>query len=409
MSAAAQTALPKAATTARTRTTTKVAPNRRTFLRPTRTYKERTNEPADNYAPVPHMFWRLAGIEKISGAVQMSVLGYVMARTWGDPDKPAWALITLSDLARELKCSTKMIELAVADAIERGLIAVKKAGQQRSYQLTPQNWEAAPKYVPKYVPKNVAADDEGEDSEAPDEEPADAGAKAYTGETLVVMPGKRSKVLPLRFAIKGHADPVELKLDFRNEIADLPLSFSATAAENGRFSVTARLAERLTKGEEKAENLRNALRRFSDPPSMEDAATTRVEEYRKFLSHLLLDRFAKPLDERFFAEIVANAGETPITVFSEVVEQRMRRGKHHTTGLLRELAKDAQKLHAARQARDTRPASPPAGSNDAAVDPHAALREFAAKDPDDYEYMRRQRIAIGETDWPTLAELGVRA
>lgn len=292
-------------------------PTRRTYLRKPTEYKESTREPKNNYAPVPHHFWGLMREEKISGMMQLTILGYLIARTWGDPDKPTWVKVTISDFARELGISSRMVELALADAIARGLIAARSAGQSRLYQVTPERWDAAP----KYEAKAVAVEDDAPEEEEEDE--LDPAAAANLGGKLVVHPGKRSKAMPISVPIKGMQEPVKLRYSFD---ADVPLSVQASSGDPGALHFTVRAGS-----EETANNLRNAVRRSE--PTVKDLAA-----YRDYFNPLFLSELKKPLDAPFLRQIAEAARFAPVTDFDAGL-QNLRRRRILTSAMILTIAR----------------------------------------------------------------------
>lgn len=384
--------------------------------------------PDNNWTRVPHTFWAMAGREIFSGIVQMAVIGYIMARTWGDNAKPASTRITLSDFVRELKFSERMIVKVLADAIRRQLIAVAKSGQDREYRLLAENWEKAEKYSPSLDPES-ADDSEGEDDD--EEELIAASTKC---DPAVVMPGARSRCTSLRFIVKGHAEPVELKLDYKNDLPDYPypVSFETSGGPKGRFSVTLRKAEtpvenarvapettelqfRGRKGEsgpqlvENPEVVQIQARDGSSPPS------TDVESYlyRQYTTSLLLNHWGQALDEGLLTQIRAAAGDAPVEYFKGRARPKLDadRQHRHRPGLLVSLAADAKKDFDAVETKNelARAATRDRSAAGVSSDPQAALREHALSDPADYEKLRASQLKLGArpSDWPTLEELGV--
>jgi hypothetical protein len=313
-----------------------------------------SRRPLDNWCAVPYNFWLLLGEGKLSGGAQMAVLGYLEARQWGTKregeDNPEWVQVTGSDLARELKLNQGGCEEGLRDAVARGLVEAKDKlgnvspaalkGQERWYRLCPANWTRAPKYVAP-LPRVKPDEPEAAKAEAPAEQPpsTDRVTPESLAATAVVQPGARQAV-QMNFIFRALEAPVPIRVRYHNECSDLPLEFSSwPGAVEGEVNVTVRRAGHAHHGEEKAKHRPTAVGRFVP-------AETPRSEYHKYLSELMLRVWSKPLDEPFLRQIAANAKNAPISTFSTLVEDRLKRErKGFASGLLLDLARDAGKVH----------------------------------------------------------------
>lgn len=192
------------------------------------------------YMHTPQAIRDLLSRERVSGAIQLQILLEVNGRQ-ADATKDgafsAWARgLTMSALA--IACGRKRdqvsgVEKAVADLVTRGLLAKEPDGKTWldkgklcarawKYQIAPNAWHAAPKYVP------VDEDDESVTAdEAEGDEKKSAGPTWLPG-TIVMMPGKMTRAVTLRDAVG--------RVRFTSELPDA-LGCEIGSTESGELHV----------------------------------------------------------------------------------------------------------------------------------------------------------------------------
>lgn len=198
------------------------------------------------YTPTPHPFYEHLPT-KVSGLAQYVAIGYIMRRTRGaerpkGTPAPETAEITIPEfpaVTGEKSNNLRWRELMLADAAERRLIAREKSGRSYAYKAVPYpcrlevmnadgvleevefpGWEAAPDYEPRKKPSVAAvaavaaeeayeAEEEHEDEgaeasvDAPETSAALGGPKLVKrDEPLLLLPGQRSKPVPLSDAVR---------------------------------------------------------------------------------------------------------------------------------------------------------------------------------------------------------------
>lgn len=311
------------------------------------------------------------GKQMFSGLVQSNLVYWIERRTLGDPARPEWARLSISALAQLVGADRKNVAVALADLIERGIVAVPDRdgcakNAPKMYKLTPEKWRDAPPYsapvdedllaLAKKVEAGWAADaiedeearhgrqDEDEDEDQPVE----------------VKPGKVSQPRQLAMPVKGNAEPFIVRMVYHSEF-DEPMQFRARAGRNGRLQVTA-CRPRSSEGETRANTYGSA-----HPHGASTFEENKgLSEYRQYLSTLVLDLWGTAPDEAFVKLIFDAAAGAPVEVFanqvnlkfrlSQGVETYQREAKKHQPGLLKNLAAQAARTDAAR--RSTKGARP---------------------------------------------------
>ena len=168
------------------------------------------------WTPFPHSYIEvLPG--KVSGLTQFVAIGYIIRRTFGlererKTAPPEWTEpITAKTFARIAKgANERTIELVLEDAVERGLIARKRAADKRGYvyKALVECWVKAPGYAPRAAPKKpVASTEEAHNAAAeasgPEEKAALKPRLVKPQEALVILPGQTSRPIPLEDAVRS--------------------------------------------------------------------------------------------------------------------------------------------------------------------------------------------------------------
>jgi hypothetical protein len=300
------------------------------------------------------------------GGLQLALLLIIQRHTWGAKGRPAWAKLSIAKLAK--MCSSgrgkgdgytpRAIATALGDMIARGIIAGKNAKGQplraamtpeerakaakstapAMYQSTPDRWKAAPKYV---APE--AEDEEPIAVAAEDEEPIAVAADKPAGTPIILLPGAKSKPMPMRIVVKGK-EPVDIQWRAHNT-SPAELSFLAAPAADGITFVVAQ------KGEEKANDYVSRV-----PKSPREATAENAKAYSAFLRTTMMRYWRKSADGGFIVRIIAEAKGAPVELFEDLVSQRLGPNNRGglKSGILIDLAKDAARAWAAESAeRDT--------------------------------------------------------
>jgi hypothetical protein len=309
--------------------------------------------------------------QKLSpGGLQLSLLLIIQRHTWGAIGRPAWAKLSITKLAQ--MCSSgrgasegytpRAVATALNDMMSRGIIAGKNAKGQplrgalsaeerettakstaaAMYQSTPAGWRSAPKYVAPEIEEHDALEaEEAEETTVEHVEP---------GDPIIVMPGARSKPMPMRIAIRGR-EPVDVRWRAVNSgTSALTCLVRPDAAGLLTFTVS-------EKGEAKANDYSSRLRKFAATAGIDEPGpgTPRREElYRKYMQELMLRVWKKPADADFIVRVISESKGAPVDCFERIVESRIaaavKRKASFTnnglqSGILIELAKDAAKVY----------------------------------------------------------------
>ena len=161
---------------------------------------------------------------RLNGLAQMFVIQMILDRTWGQPDSPEWAPISMQEFHRQ--CSegkeTRHTERCVLDLERRHIIASitaaearklglnnKKQSKVKWYKATIEFWETAPKWEPKKFEAAVPEPEE-QDQPEPEEQDQPAVVAVPVGQPLVFLPGRKG-ARPFTFSA-----PVP-KISFRSE------------------------------------------------------------------------------------------------------------------------------------------------------------------------------------------------
>jgi hypothetical protein len=279
----------------------------------------------NGYSMMPHAYFTVLG-RKCSGWAQHFAIGYIMDRTFGAPNNPDWAKISLATLARLTGLTSQAFSLALEDAVSRGLVERKEAGTGWLYRTWPESWISAAEYKPQ---ERIAATEDAATEDAATEDAATEDAATAT--SVSCESGRSAKPIVLSIQIKDVAAPVPLKFQARNE-AGLPLVFS-TSTKGGtvRFVVS--------RGELKGEGKANSYQVQLIVPPSPDSKNQRLSELRAFVKDILDAEWNKRLDEPFFTRLAAALGpDAPIDHFRvhtsrELAGMKAKR-KTTTSGLL---------------------------------------------------------------------------
>lgn len=305
--------------------------DRNNYLFPSKKFHPETCAPTENCAAVPHLFWALIGKNLVTGGAQLTVLGYLMARTWGDKRSLTWACVPISDIVRETKFATTTVEEALADLVARGLVVARKnGGITYARGEKPDGWEkkkgGAIDYrvdVAFWAKAAKCADEELNDPEPADEEDEDKAEEdaAAPGERVALQPRQIRSV-----NLKVSPDAPLLRMTCQNR-ARTPIAFSArTSFGSIRLTLLDAAAEdpkipapvgRISCNQQKTQD---RVSRFN--------GTSGAKGDLDAVASLLRSQFGKPRDEALAALVLAKIPTAPVAEFQEFATaqiDRMRR------------------------------------------------------------------------------------
>jgi hypothetical protein len=310
-------------------------------------------KPADRfgksgYAMVPHAYFTVL-LRKVSGLAQYHAIGYIIDRTFGAVGNPTWAKISGPQMARLSGMTAKAYTLVLDDAVSRGLIERKEDGRGFMYRAWPEAWTAIDDY------ELTAAADEPADEVEEEEAAAPAPpAPPSNSAEMTVANGKNGKPIVLSIAIKDMPNPVDLKLQTRNE-SGLPLVFRTAISDSGQVNLT------VLSGETKAKTIGSPL----PIAAVGFEKNQRFTAFAAFINGQCLKHFPKVPDPALMKRIVAAAGDASLDEFSKVVTARVAKlGRNHRydATLLENLARDAARNATAARELQTASGAPDRGN-----------------------------------------------
>ena len=301
---------------------------------------------------------------KTTRGVQYAIVAKILRETYGGgkPDndgriatRPEYATVTIRGLAKLYDCDAKTVDNALGDAIKRGLIEARRVGRGMEYKCLVDAWES----IPNYKFEATAPEATAPEAIAPEAIAPEATAQ---GDQLVLLPGKR-KAVPLQFLIKGYPDPVSMQLDYRSESKGA-LSFSQSFHGNRLMLVVRDAPAAPVDCSSQLLQSGNLPTDKKELPRDEERAT----EYRNYIDKVMATRMTTALDwadkrdEAEFQRILRASDGTPLSIFIDIVEARVKYGKGHKPGIFAHLALDAAKRWRLeqRQAAQKQPAPRPA-------------------------------------------------
>ena len=338
-----------------------------------------------------------------------------------------------ADLLPEYFADTLALTLRTAQEkirvlVESGCLGERPGkGRAKQYQAQPWVWESIDRQRAGKRPPDEPDNNEHSENDAP--------RVRIIDEPLVVRPGKRSRPIPLSDELKASLKTFRcenltgFEFHFQPFIAgtDLCLAVSApeasskpatekqtpnpTAAANPKRHpfdvVSVSLGDDSPLAKEGRTPTQNSASRKTEPTENAQAAIAILRaKCRKHWNH--------GPDKSIESQVIAKLGDAPAAGFGEYIDTEVKAAMRKQRGarpiLLVALAEQfREKWEALEESMQAELVDPVPVSNDSA-DPFEATREFARLDPDGYEAMRTQRMReLGETDWPTLEELGIEA
>lgn len=317
--------------------------------------RKTTGDDPAAYSKTPHEYGDILirpdekGRTKLGGALQRDLVYWIERHTWGKNvgssakvELAEFAKLSLSQLAKLCGSDRRSVARSLADLTERGIIEARDRQGcgptvAKMYKLTPARWKKAPWYKP---PTLTEADEaEAEEDAAEDSTVIEAAAQPEA----TVDPGKVSKPQPVAVSLSKGAPAVTVRISYRPLNFPFPVAFSARPGRNGRLQVSCRAT---------------TLQRFAEPsPSVSDATVDieRFNAYSESITRIVLEIWGKEADERLIESVFSVSGTAPVWLFESIIEQKFpkrRNPKHHTTGLLIDLAKEAARGQLAREKAD---------------------------------------------------------
>lgn len=312
------------------------------------------NVPRKTVADDPRQFMKLPweyryllepdenGRTKFSGPLQMNLLYRIMDMTIGtnlgtatNIERPEYTPPRFSHAQFAEVCGAYPADVkkVLDDAEERELITSldrKGCGPTtiKQYKPTPEKWKNARHYEPPAKPKKEPAAESAE-------------IEAETPREATVEPGKVSKPQTIPISPAEGAPDVNIRIRFWSDNYPSPVALSARPGRNGLLDIYFKVP---------------TVKRFAPSSPSETPLTIdqqRFNEFADFLTPFVLDVWHKEADQPLIKSIVSAAGNAPLSVFQNIVSQKFpkREKRHHTTGLLIELAHEAERAHIAQEKR----------------------------------------------------------
>jgi len=318
--------------------------------------KTKTDDPG-RYTKTPHEYGDvLISGGKLGGALQRDLIYWIERNTWGDPKRPEWAKISLTQFARLCQSwddakeqlrpvERKSVAIALADLEKRGIIESrdrKGCGPTtaKMYKLSPERWKKATPYKPP-TPKEIEAAEDAADAEPENDADETADQPAPAVEQTVAN-GETSRPTSLSFRPARDAEPITLRVIFSPTGFETPITFRARTGGNGRIQITATPA-RL--GESQANGCSHGQPQLRKSPVDNKA----FEEFETAAQRVAIGVWGYALDDNLIRRIWERlGGETPAALFERVCEAKLITGRkhHHTPGLLVNLAEQARRAYA---------------------------------------------------------------
>lgn len=317
--------------------------------------RKTTAEDPAAYSKTPHEYGDVLirpdekGRTKLGGALQRDLVYWIERHTWGKNvgasgskvERPEFAKLSLSQLAKLCGSDRRSVARSLADLADRGIIEARDRQGcgptvAKMYKLTPAKWKKARYYEPPKLAEEDAAE---EDAAAKESAEIEASAELEA----TVNPGRVSKPQAVDVSPTKGAPAVRIRIVYRPVDFPFPVAFSSRPGRNGRLQVSCRAT---------------TLHRFATPsPSVADATVDieRFNAYSESIRSIVLDIWGKEADERLIESIFSVSATAPVWLFESLIEQKFpkrRNPKHHTTGLLIELAKEAARGQVAREKSD---------------------------------------------------------
>ncbi len=334
-----------------------------------------------------------------------------------------WVKISCATLARRSPYDAKTFDIALREAAKAGLVerrrptcrgkcavnACECAGREWVYRVFPENWEsvvghkerseaAAKEAAAKEAAAKEAAAKEAEDADD-DAELEQQTTRRY--DPLVILPGRRSRPIPLSMELKGSKEPVPFRVQCVNESSG---EFSIVPSVVGDLvCLTFRQSpERRTNGEvigsafpmKPAKNEHPFGSVFPKSPHTFQKNQS-LSDFQSYLSVVCLKRFSKAADAVLVQDVYTAARGATLAEYSTLVEARLRRGADiKSPRLLIKIAEEAALAHEARAALGAVTAkTSPADDHAAMV---ASLRRSFGGDPKTIADMRAEDPALAE-------------
>jgi hypothetical protein len=263
------------------------------------------------YAIVTHRIQRIHN--KVSGHAQMILIEEIIHETFGKKGNPEWAQISLRGLAEKSRYGRKAYQLALDDAVDRGLVERKKGGKFWYVKTVPEDWDSVPDYVSAPPPELMLI--EGGRQHDP------VTGRFTIGENQILA----MRDLPVE-------DPAGCRFQ-RVMKTPLPLDVSLDVHASGLVSVV----------------VSDAVSASSSLAKTPQQEPTVLLLFACELAPIFLQQFNKVPDPALLSEIVQLCGGAHPQMLVERIEQKIKAGKLKSSGLVLELARDVGNAWRARE------------------------------------------------------------
>lgn len=272
----------------------------------------------------------------LSGALQFSLIFWILQRTVGEIDRPQWSTITLGQFADLCGSDPKNVSDALTDLETRGIIesrseryipdpktcdGIEVKNSRRQYRLTWDQWENAPGY--KAPARQTVAKKVSEAEPTPER---------------TVKPGAQSK-LTVNVMAEKDAEPMPLKVIYKSQL-EHPITFRAETSAPGTLHLTA---------------FSNPLKTAMVQGPKRDEANKEVNEIEREIRDLSLDYFRSLPAPIKLGNVAAAMNGVPVGYLRTQLKQKFPTGRarpQDRPGLMLNLAEEAARVWSAECERE---------------------------------------------------------
>lgn len=255
--------------------------------------------PLGGFAMVPHLLNSIH--RKVSGHVQAILVQEIIHATFGAVGNPEWALISFARLETKSRYTRKAYQLALEDAVARGLVRRQRKGKHWTAKVVPEDWTKTLDYT--WLPNPAGTPTA-----------RDAKGRFCLGSTP----------LPILDELLAGVDPKTAAMVAVIETS-MPVAITLEVAESGVVSVVARDASEPAKS----------------PKVRLDFTTVRpLFAFREVLDPIFLDLFRKIPDDFLLAQIAELCDGAPPSWLVDRIAEKVAAGSYKHSGLVLDLARD---------------------------------------------------------------------